>query len=300
MISCAFIGNVKMSKSFLEILSRDKNFHIKTIVTKTKSEFNSDHYDLGDCSFIDKNDVYYFESNLDKDQKKLSKHIKNLKVDYLFCFGWSNLLKDNVLKAVSKTSFGFHPAKLPANRGRHPIIWAKVLGLNETASSFFELELEADTGAIFSQVDIPINEDDCAGTIYQNIDKTAKQQFKQILNDISNNKLKRTYQSFDKSNHWRKRSKDDGRVDWRMRGHDIKNLILALYPPYPGATFFYDGEEVLINKFVSLRNDKGYENIEPGKIINKNANNLCVKCSDSLLEFEASIDFSDIEIEYLL
>lgn len=300
MISCAFIGNVEMSKSFLKILLENKNFDVRTIITKKHSEFNSDHCDLGTSSFVDKNIVYYFESIDDKDQKKLSKHLRAKKIDYLFCFGWSNLLKENVLNSAGKLSVGFHPAKLPRNRGRHPIIWAKVLGLTETASSFFELELEPDTGAILSQVDIPINEDDCAGTLYQNIEKTAKKQFKQLLIDISKNKLRRSSQEFKNSNHWRKRSKKDGRIDWRMRGNDIKNLILALYPPYPGATIIYDDNEVSVKKFLSLHSDNGYENIEPGKVLKKDAYNLCVKCSDSLLEFEASIDFSDIEIEYLL
>ena len=75
--------------------------------------------------------------------------------------------------------------------------------------------------------------------------------------------------SFENSNHWRKRSKKDGRIDWRMRGNDIKNLILALYPPYPGATIIYDDNEVSVKKFLSLHSDNGYENIEPGKVIKR-------------------------------
>jgi len=45
----------------------------------------------------------------------------------------------------------FHPAALPANRGRHPIIWALVLGLQETASTFFFMDEGADSGDIISQ-----------------------------------------------------------------------------------------------------------------------------------------------------
>lgn len=32
---------------------------------------------------------------------------------------------------------GYHPAKLPQNRGRHPLIWALALGLKKSASTFF-------------------------------------------------------------------------------------------------------------------------------------------------------------------
>ena len=46
---------------------------------------------------------------------------------------------------------GFHLAAMPANRGRHPIIWALVLGLQETASTFFFMDEGADSGDIISQ-----------------------------------------------------------------------------------------------------------------------------------------------------
>ena len=33
-------------------------------------------------------------------------------------------------------SIGFHPAALPANKGRHPIIWSLVLGLKRQPQLF--------------------------------------------------------------------------------------------------------------------------------------------------------------------
>ena len=46
---------------------------------------------------------------------------------------------------------GYHPAELPYNRGRHPIIWALALGLKSTASTFFYMKEGADDGDIISQ-----------------------------------------------------------------------------------------------------------------------------------------------------
>lgn len=47
---------------------------------------------------------------------------------------------------------GFHPANLPQNRGRHPIIWALFLSLQETASTFFMMDEDTDSGDIISHM----------------------------------------------------------------------------------------------------------------------------------------------------
>lgn len=52
----------------------------------------------------------------------------------IFCFGWSRLIKPPLLELPPMGVVGFHPAALPKNRGRHPLIRALVLGLRETAS----------------------------------------------------------------------------------------------------------------------------------------------------------------------
>ena len=61
---------------------------------------------------------------------------------------------------------GYHPAALPKNRGRHPLIWALVLGLKKTASSFFIMDERADSGDVISQEEIIINDDDDASSLY--------------------------------------------------------------------------------------------------------------------------------------
>ena len=63
----------------------------------------------------------------------------------------------------SKLGFiGYHPANLPENKGRHPIIWAIALGLSKTASSFFIMNKFADQGAIIDKKPIYIDKKDNA------------------------------------------------------------------------------------------------------------------------------------------
>jgi len=46
----------------------------------------------------------------------------------------------------------------------------------------------------------------------------------------------------------RKRTAEDGRIEWRMSATDIHNLVRALATPYPGATCRLDVSDVAIHK----------------------------------------------------
>lgn len=165
---------------------------------------------------------------------------------------------------------GFHPAALPRNRGRHPIIWALALGLSETASSFFMLDAGADTGQIISQVKLPILYEDTARTLYDKIMNTAKQQLLELWGHICEGSVCVIDGENQQANTWRKRNKDDGKIDWRMSSTNIYNLVRALTKPYVGAHFEYDNREYKVWQVSELPDD-GFENIEPGKIISVSA-----------------------------
>ena len=97
----------------------------------------------------------------------------SLAPDVIFCFGWSRLIKKTLLNIAPLGVIGFHPALLPANRGRHPLIWSLILGLKESGSTFFFMDEGADSGDILSQLNVSISEMDDAGTLYVNVQSSA-------------------------------------------------------------------------------------------------------------------------------
>lgn len=48
--------------------------------------------------------------------------VTNAKPDVGYCFGWSRLLPKDFIQLFPEGVVGYHPAELPYNRGRHPII----------------------------------------------------------------------------------------------------------------------------------------------------------------------------------
>ena len=128
-----FIGAVEFSLRALERLVA-LGAEVVGICTLKESNFNADHIDLSGVGLTFGIPCFYAD---DINSTDALIWIKSKAPDVIFCFGWSKLLKQEVLKLAPLGVVGFHPAALPANRGRHPITWALVLGLDKTASTFF-------------------------------------------------------------------------------------------------------------------------------------------------------------------
>ncbi len=267
-----FIGSVLFSRDCLLKMIEIGHSPIG-VCTLEKSNFNSDHYDLS--SICKENDIPYIYSS-DLNSKESIKWIKSLCPEIIFCFGWSKLLKKELLNIPSKGVVGFHPSDLPMNRGRHPLIWALVLGLKETASTFFFMDEGADTGDIISKKKISINDNDNAHALYQKVTLSAINQLEDLINQFKTRKIKRLKQN-NNSNSWRKRGIKDGKIDWRMSARSIHNLIRGLSYPYIGAHFEFEGKEVKVweSKIVE---DKRI-NVEPGKVIQGN-NKIIIKAGE--------------------
>lgn len=291
-----FIGIVDFSYHCLEIVLK-KSGDVCGIVTSQNSNNNSDFKDLTPLA-NEYNIPILYCSNINNPET--IDWIINKKPDVIFCWGWSQLIKKKLLDVAPMGVVGVHPALLPANRGRHPIIWALFLGLKETGLSFFFMDEDADSGPILSQQKIGISDIETASTLYEKIKSSARIQISNFLPELISGKYKKTYQDITKANYWRKRSINDGLIDWRMSANAIINLIRALTRPYPGAQFEYKEQNITIWQ-ASMYNDIVLTNDEPGKIINLINKNPVIKCYDGAIlieEFEPRINF--VKGDYIL
>ncbi len=285
-----FIGSVKFSEIILKEIKKSKFIDLVGVCTKKKSPFNSDFCDLS--KFAKKNKIPFFYTN-DINSKKVSKWIIARNPEYIFCIGWSQLIDIKLINLYKDKIVGYHPSNLPMNRGRHPLIWSIFLGLKKSGSTFFLINKFADKGKIISQKIISLKKKENATTLYKKICSHGKKQIKKILNDILKGNLKTLKSNLSKSNYWRRRSEEDGKIDWRMNSKNIERLVNALKNPYPGAYFIYKNKKIRVSDVKEIK--KIYYNIEPGKIVDKKR--LLVKTSDTLIKLikiKPSLDFKNI------
>jgi methionyl-tRNA formyltransferase len=289
-----FIGTLKFSRELLNV-ALSSQLKVIGIISKEKSPFNSDHEDL--CVVAKKVGIDYFYYN--KNDIEMLSWLKGKNVDIIFCFGWSHLLHPEILNLSRLGVIGYHPAKLPQNRGRHPIIWALVLGLRETGSTFFFINNgEADSGDIINQEIISIGEEDSAHSLYLKLQECAIAQLEFICNQLLTSNLIAYPQRNDLANSWRKRTSEDGLIDWRMSSQLILNLIRALGYPYSGAETKYKDKKYKIFKarYVGMKK----QNFEPGKILTKDFESIQITTGDGIIEIICSELLEQIEVgDYL-
>ncbi|MGB5920475.1 formyltransferase family protein [Arcobacter sp.] len=273
-----FIGTVEFSKKSLEKLIAMKA-DIVGVCTREKSNFNSDFTDLTPLCQIN-NIPFKFVDDINSIEN--IDWIKTLNPDIIFCFGWSSLIKKELLSLAPMGVIGYHPAKLPHNRGRHPLIWALALGLKQTASTFFFMDEGADSGDILSQKDFDILDTDDAQKLYAKVIDTALIQIEDFVPKLQNNSYKTIIQNHDLANTWRKRGKADGKIDFRMSSVAIYNLVRALTKPYVGTHIEYKGKDISVWKVKIITNAE--QNIESGKVLKSNENTIIIKTYDGAIE----------------
>lgn len=275
-----YIGCVEFSYKILEkILSFNHDFQVTGVITRESSKFNSDFVDLS--KLAQGNSIPYLHC-IDVNSPESLEWIEEKSPDIIFCFGWSSLLKKEVLAMPRLGVLGYHPSKLPANRGRHPLIWALVLGMESTASTFFFMDDGADDGDVLCQNEIHISYKDCAESLYEKIILQAESQVEQFLPDLVNGTFEVKKQDHSIANSWRRRFPKDGEIDFRMSSRAIYNLVRGLTRPYIGAHLMYNGNDVKVWKVIERNCD--FKNIEPGKVLGLHGNKITVKTYDGAIE----------------
>jgi methionyl-tRNA formyltransferase len=273
-LAVAVIGCVDSTKVALEALLARPDIKVTCLVTRRSSSFNSDFVDLTPLALAHGVKVLFADETTDDDTQ--AAWLKAQAPDVIFCVGWSRLLGNRVLGVAPRGVVGFHPAALPANRGRHPLVWALVLGLPETASSFFLMDAGADSGPLLHQMPVTIEVDDDATTLYRKILEIMPRQINEIVAGLSDGSLVPRPQDSTKANYWRKRTAADGRIDWRMDARGVFNLVRALTRPYPGAHFDFRGQAVKVWRCQVMLDVP--RNLEPGKVVAVDERHVVVKC----------------------
>ena len=275
-----FIGTVEFSKKTLEKLI-DLNVRVVGVCTKKMSNFNGDFSNVTSVCKKNKIPIKYVK---DINSKKNIEWIKSLAPDIIFCFGWSSLIKKELLNLPPMGVLGYHPAKLPKNKGRHPLIWTLVLGLKKSASTFFFMDEQADNGNILSQKNFEILLTDNAKDLYDKVIKISLMQIEEFIPKLQNKLYKTIKQNSKLSNFWRKRNLDDGMIDFRMSSIAIYNLVRALSNPYVGAHIRYKEKNINVWEVKMIKKIKYQSNIESGKVLSVVKNTITVKTYDSAIK----------------
>ena len=241
----AFIGGVQFSHELLlHILNLGWEVSVVFSYADSKKKYYSDFASFD--KITEKFNIFHVKVDKINDEKNIE-ILEKINPDLILVMGWSQLLSLKIIQIPKLGVIGSHPTELPKYRGRAPIPWSIIKGLEESALTFFYIQEGVDDGDILDQSKFDISENDDASSIYQKMTKLGKQMLESNLPLIATGNQNQTIQ--DSSMYiesWPKRIPDDGKIDWSKSAKEIHTLIRATTKPYPGAFTFLKNEKLII------------------------------------------------------
>ncbi|MWG36309.1 methionyl-tRNA formyltransferase [Halomarina oriensis] len=219
----------------------DLGADVRRVVTRPQQPGISDQTDLS--RFASAHDVPLEEVD-DVNADAVRERIAAEDPDLLFVVGWSRLVDPAVFDLANVAALGMHPAPLPRGRGRAPIAWSLVKGLDETALSCFHLAEEADAGDLVGQRPIPVAVEDDAASLYEKVVEAGRSLIREAYPRFEAGEVPREPQDDAAATWWPKRVPRHGLVDWTRPPREVYDWIRGQTHPYPGAFSELNGHEV--------------------------------------------------------
>ncbi|MCL4122239.1 UNVERIFIED_CONTAM: hypothetical protein GTU68_033715 [Idotea baltica] len=132
-------------------------------------------------------------------------------------------------------TFNLHASLLPNYRGAAPINWAIINGETKTGVSTFFIDEKIDTGEMILQKEIPIKNDENAGSLHDKLMCLGSELVIETVSLIAEGEVNTTPQPNDvEMKSANKLNKDNCKIDWNDHIDSIYNKVRGLNP-YPAA-----------------------------------------------------------------
>jgi methionyl-tRNA formyltransferase len=210
--------------------------------------------------------------------------IRSISPDFIFVAGWSELLQDDLLDSSTLGTIGFHPSKLPLDRGRSVLAWQLEEGYKETALTMFYYNAVPDGGDIIGQELIPIEDNDYLNDILDKIDVATYNLLRAYFRLLRMGLAPRLQQDINEGNFRRLRTDRDSIIDWHQNATKIYNKVRAISKPYPGAIFTLNNSPCRAYGAKVMNEFPVGTKQEPGTLIARfYDDSLLFKCRDTYL-----------------
>jgi len=214
-----------------------------------------------------------FKSELDR------KTLANYKPDLMVVAAYGLLLPQSVLDIPTFGCINVHASLLPRWRGAAPVQASILAGDEKTGVGIMRMEKGLDTGGVYCEKTIDINNKTHAGELTEKLAQLGAD----ALIAAIDKKLYKTAanpQADIGITYAHKIKKADALIDWNQTASHIQKHIRA-YWPWPGAFTFYDGKRIKISE--SFVSDIESTN-QAGTIELINDDGIYIACKDFCLQ----------------
>jgi methionyl-tRNA formyltransferase len=224
--------------------------------------------------------------------------LKSLKADLQVVVAF-RMLPEVVWNMPPMGTINVHGSLLPQYRGAAPINWAVINGEKETGVTTFKLKHEIDTGDILLQQSFPIDENETAGEVHDQMKEIGAALLVKTVEGLAEGRLEERPQSTDHRPQLNTgallSSVDSGlsitlkyapkiftetcRIDFSKTAEEVHNLIRGL-SPFPGA--FTELNEKMLKIYRSKKEVNGQATLsgQTGELLTDGKTYFKFRCSN--------------------
>ena len=221
--------------------------------------------------------------------------LESLEIDVLVVSGWQRLIPDWLIEHCRIAALGIHgsPFGITRGRGRSPLNWALLMGMDSFEIALFRIDTGVDSGAVLMEERFSLTPSDDIRTAYLKAATTTASMLRRLFREGRIGDAGRSQNESD-AEYLPQRRPEDGAIDWRRTASEIVDFVRALARPYPGAFSEVDGGRLAIWRAVPFPDATFAADAAPGTVVAAfSGGELLVRCGDGcriVLDHESSSD----------
>jgi methionyl-tRNA formyltransferase len=210
--------------------------------------------------------------------------LRELKPDLIVTAAYGQILPKSVLELPSHGCINIHASLLPKYRGGAPIHYAVMRGDSVTGVTIMYMAAGMDTGDMITRVEVPIEDTDTTGSMFEKLSLAGADLLKRTLPDLLAGSLTATPQNEDEATYSPNIKREDEWIDWSRDSLSIFNQIRGLNP-FPGAYTTWNGENMKVwaSKKPEANNTRASLSELPGTVLQSSAEGIEVRTGSGTL-----------------
>ena len=242
-LKVVFLGTPDFAKTSLEAIHQSHHEVVGVVTVADKASGRGQKINQSPVKvFASENNIPVFQPEKLRNPEFLEE-LKKLDADVFVVVAFRMMPK--VLFEMPKLgTFNLHASLLPDYRGAAPINYAVINGEEKTGATTFFINEKIDEGNILLQEEIPVLENENAGSLHDRLMEMGSQLVVKTLDGLAENAIiEKPQPEVEHPKNAYKIFKEDTRIDWTKNSKRIHQFILGM-SPYPAAfTTLKIGEE---------------------------------------------------------
>lgn len=260
-LKVVFLGTPEFAKTALEAIHQSHHEVVGVVTVADKASGRGQKINQSPVKvFAVENNLPVFQPEKLRNPEFLDE-LKKLDADVFVVVAF-RMMPKVLFEMPRMGTFNLHASLLPDYRGAAPINYAVINGEEITGATTFFINEKIDEGNILLQEEIPVLENENAGSLHDRLMEMGSKLVVKTLDGLAENSIiEKPQPEVEHPKNAYKIFKEDTRIDWTKNSKEVHQFILGM-SPYPAAfTTLKIGED---EKGLKIYNGK-FEVSEHGK-----------------------------------